>query len=261
MNRWTLLGLLALTTCLAARADDPPLNPAKLTDRQLLEDLQDKMRDTRTRLDTLSEQIKMLENRLKDLGGLGDKFSQTDEQVKKRVTDLELMLNRVLLDQKAVLDLLQKQQQAVEDLRRAVAAPPLPPAGGATGSEAYKPMKPLEGGDVDQRLRRIEEYLAQMGAIVAEMRKVTPVPLPPPPTRPLPQETLKTLRRVRVVNKAPFAVTVNFNDLPFKVEANATGDYIADQDTFTYEVVGSDRPRKTVTVGEGQTMTLTLNWP
>jgi hypothetical protein len=255
MRRSTSLALpllALLLTALPAAADDPPLNTdfSKLTPEQKVEKLMDELKAARAKLDTVNQQILMLEDRVKELGGLGDKLSATEMKVNTKFLEVQVLLNKLLADQKIILDTLQKQQTALDDLRR--------------GGPAAPPMTSVSGKldpALEERLQRMERYLEQMGMVMAEVRKVTPVTLPAPPTQPLPTQTEKAMRRVRVVNKAPMAVTVYFNELPFKVEANSTGDYIADQDSVSYEVVGSNNPRKTVTVPEGKTMTLTLNWP
>jgi hypothetical protein len=256
LTRLTIPALVAVSFCSAlAWADPPTTDTAKWTDRQVLDDLQEKIRESRLKLDVLIGQIQMLDGKLKDLGGLSDKIDQVDRKVDKKVKDLEVMLNQALADQRIVLEQLQKQQLAIDDLRRIIVNGP-PPPGGPVGVEAFKPpTKPLDP-ELEQRFQRIEDALGQIRPLIVECRRATPMRLATQIGR-----QPGTTRLVRVVNNAPFPVTVYFNDLPYRVDGQSVGEYEPPQDTFTYEVPSSGEAKKTLTVRVGQSQKLTFAWP
>jgi hypothetical protein len=90
--------------------------------------------------------------------------------------------------------------------------------------------------------------------MINELRRSTALPLPS-------QVNAKDGRVVRVVNRAPFPVTVLFDDLPFRVDANGEGQFSPETGTFTYEVMNSDKARRTINLDRNRQLTLTLNWP
>ncbi len=103
-----------------------------------------------------------------------------------------------------------------------------------------------------------------MGAAMTDIRRATPLPLPPQSNEPLPTVANKPARRVLVRNRAPFPVTVYLDGMPFVVEPDKTGQYLAnpESDSVTYEVPSSNIPRKTLAFDQGRTTReLTISWP
>src|SRR5262249_60501085 len=115
-------------------------------------------------------------------------------------------------------------------------------------------QKPV--GGLEQRLQMVEDTLNQLAPVVSELRRATPIRLATQIGR-----RPETTRVVRVVNNAPFPVTVLFNDVPYRVEPNPVGEYEPLQDSFTYEVPVSGQPRRTLNLRVGQSQRLTFNWP
>jgi septal ring factor EnvC (AmiA/AmiB activator) len=238
MCRWTLLGLPVLLTAalLAVPAVADQSDVGKWTDSQKLDDILEKMKT----LESVRSELKMIQGDIKTLSGLGDKLKILEDKVKKLESDLNVLLNQL----PNVQEQLRKMQQDIDALKGGPRPAP---------ETRLKPPIPPET-DLERRLEHIEGGLAQMGAALAEMRRSAPLRLPT-------VVTPKDGRIVRVVNRAPFPVTVLFDDMPFRVEANGEGQYSPEQDTFTYEVQNSDRPRKTVNLERNGRITLTLNWP
>jgi hypothetical protein len=186
----------------------------------------------------------MLEGNIKELLGLRDRVIMLEDKIKKLEGDLNVVLNQVPANQTTVLEQLRKLRQDVDALRNGTAPPTGP-------SSSLKPSGP--DPTVEQRLNDIEGALAQLGGQLNQLRRATALPLPD-------RVTPKDGRLVRVVNRAPVAVTIMIDDYPFQVAANSEGQFSPETDTFTYEVKNSDRPRKTVNLARNERITLTLNW-